>query len=98
MATLLRMGEIDDGESMKSLMLIGALSGSFIGAAFSLNREDSWPTIIWHACAAAYLGGLLLRWWGHAWRKSLAQSIEERKHAASTTLNAVNAIPKTAKS
>ena len=84
---------------MKSLILIGALSGSFIGIAFSVSREDSGATTLWHACAAAYLGGLLMRGWGRAWRKSLAESIEERKNAPATpSLNPLNAIPKTAKS
>ena len=83
---------------MKSLMLIGALSGFLIRLVFSMAREDSWPTTLWHACVAAYVGSLLMRWWGHAWRKSLAQSIEERKNAPAPSLNPLNAIPKTAKS
>lgn len=79
-------------------MLIGALCGSLIGIVFSLSREDSWPTTLWHACAGAYVGSLLMRWWGHAWRKSLAESIEERKNAPAPSLNPLNAISKTAKS
>jgi hypothetical protein len=83
---------------MKSLMLIGAFTGCFIGFIFGLRQEESWPTMLWHASAGAYLGGLLMRWWGHAWRKSLAESLEERQNAPSTPLNPLNAIHKTAKS
>jgi hypothetical protein len=83
---------------MKSLMLIGALCGCFIGAVFSFSREDALSTTLWHACAAAYLGSLLMRWWGRAWRKSLTESLEERQNSSPTHINSLNAIPKTAKS
>jgi hypothetical protein len=88
----------DDGEVMKSLLLIGAFCGTLIGVVFGVIREDSIETTFWHACAAAYLGALLMRWWGHAWRKSLTQSLEERKNPSPTTLNPLNAVQKTAKS
>lgn len=84
---------------MKSLMLIGAITGFLIGTSVSLSQGDSWGTTLWHASAAAYLTGALLRWWGHAWRKNLAESLEKREHAPATApLKPLNAIPKTAKS
>ncbi len=83
---------------MKSLMLIGALLGFFIGTAFSLAQADAWPATLWHACAAAYLGSLMLRWWGHAWRKSLALSLEEKERAPQPPPSkTINPIPKPAR-
>jgi hypothetical protein len=64
---------------MKSLLLIGGLLGFGIGFAFSWMRENAWPSTLWHACLSAYLTGLLLRWWGRAWFKSLNASINERR-------------------
>ena len=103
MATLLLIAVTNDGQRMKSLMLIGALTGFLIGAAFSLSQGNSLATTLWHASAAAYGASLLSRWWGHAWRKSLTLSLEERQHAAAhaaqaTPLKPLNALPKTAKS
>ena len=82
---------------MKSLMLIGALTGFLTGVAFSLSEGNSWATTLWHACAAAYAATLLMRWWGRAWRKSLAQTLEERQNASETPLNPLNALPQTSK-
>jgi hypothetical protein len=78
-------------------MLIGAFAGFLIAAAFSMAQDNAWPTTLWHASAAAYAGSLLMRWWGHAWRKSLAETIEEREHAAAAPVNTLNTLPKTSK-
>jgi hypothetical protein len=56
---------------MKLLLLIGGLLGFGIGLIFGWAQESAWPSCLWHACIAAYVGGLLLRWWGRAWRKNL---------------------------
>ncbi len=72
---------------MKVLLLIGALLGFGIGLIFSWVEESSWPSCLWHACLAAYLAGLLLRWWGRAWRKNLAEALGETQlHSTSTGL------------
>jgi hypothetical protein len=65
---------------MRSLLLLGGLLGFVIGLAFSWAQQSPWPSCLWHACAAAYLAGFVLRWWGHAWRKSLEQSFLERQN------------------
>jgi len=65
---------------MKFLLLIGGLSGFGIGLIFSWMQENSWPSTLWHASLGAYLGGMLMRWWGSAWEKSLADAIREREN------------------
>jgi len=64
---------------MKILLLIGGLLGFSIGLLFSWAEQGSGPTCLWHACAAAYLTAVLMRWWGAAWRKSLEDSLRERQ-------------------
>jgi hypothetical protein len=65
---------------MKLLLLIGGLLGFGIGFAFSWVKQNAWPSILLHACAGAYLGGLLFRWWGRTWLKSLAAAADERRN------------------
>lgn len=72
---------------MKLLMLIGAVMGFGLGLFFSLVKECSWPSVLWRACAAAYLAALMLRWWGRRWEKNLRLALIERQateDAAST--------------
>ena len=63
---------------MKIFMILGGLFGFVIGLACSWAEQNSWPTILWHASAAAYLTGLLLRWWGRVWINGLYQAATER--------------------
>ncbi|HZM03963.1 MAG TPA: hypothetical protein VFC44_13205 [Candidatus Saccharimonadales bacterium] len=63
---------------MKVLLLIGALLGFAVGFLFSWAEESSGSTCLWHACLAAYLTSLLMRWWGGAWRKGLEEALRER--------------------
>jgi hypothetical protein len=69
---------------MKVLLLIGGLLGFGIGLIFSWAQESSWPSCIWHACLAAYAAGLMLRWWGRAWRKNLEIVLSENQPSASS--------------
>jgi hypothetical protein len=64
---------------MKALLLIGGLLGFGIGLIFSWAQESAWPSCLWHGCLAAYFGGLLLRWWGRAWRKNLAMALSDNQ-------------------
>jgi hypothetical protein len=68
---------------MKSLLLIGGLLGFGIGLLFSWAGESPWPASLWHACLAAYVTGVLLRWWGGAWRRSLEAALRERQSMSS---------------
>ncbi len=56
---------------------------------FSTLQGNSLPTSVWHGFLAAYLGALLLRWWGRTWRKSLAQSLQEREEAENAVMPAI---------
>jgi hypothetical protein len=64
---------------MKQLLLIGGLLGFSIGLLFSWAEQNPGPTCLWHACLAAYLTALMLRWWGEAWRKNLVNAMRERQ-------------------
>ena len=69
---------------MRLLMIFGGLLGFLIGICFGIAQSSTWPSVIWRASVAAYLGGLLLRWWGRVWARSLA----EANHLRGTTLSA----------
>ena len=56
---------------MKLMMMLGGLLGFGIGLTFGLAQESAWPAVIWRSSAAALCAGLLLRWWGKLWIKSL---------------------------
>jgi hypothetical protein len=80
---------------MKFLLLIGGLLGFAIGLIFSWAQKSAWPTSLWHACVAAYLASLMMRWWGRAWRKNLEESLRERQSAgASENLSSSPAVSK----
>ena len=64
---------------MKILLLIGALLGFSIGLLFSWAEQSSAAACLWHACLAAYLTAILMRWWGDAWRRSLVEAVRERR-------------------
>jgi hypothetical protein len=74
---------------MKSLLLVGGILGWGVGMGFSFIQGNSLPACLWHGCLAAYFSALLMRWWGRAWRKSLAQSLQEREEAENAVLPAV---------
>jgi len=65
---------------MKSLILLGGLIGFGIGVGFGLMQEKTMPSIMLHACVATYVSGMLLRWWGRVWIKSVQQANQERHH------------------
>lgn len=67
---------------MKMMMLTGAAIGFGVGITFSLLRESPWPTVVWHACVAAYLAGMMFRWWGRHWTKNLRLALIEKQAAA----------------
>lgn len=81
---------------MKSLMILGGVVGFATGMLFSWAQKGAWPSTLWHACLAAYLAGMLMRWWGNAWRRSLAASLNERQAFANQP--AASSQPKATKS
>jgi hypothetical protein len=66
---------------MKLLLVIGGLLGFLIGYLFSWAEQSSGPACLWHACLAAYLTAVMVRWWGDAWRKGLIESMRERQNS-----------------
>jgi hypothetical protein len=67
---------------MKMMMLTGAALGFAVGVTFSLLRQSTWPTVVWHACIAAYVAGMMFRWWGRHWTRNLRLALVEKQAAA----------------
>ncbi len=65
---------------MKSLMILGGMIGLVIGLAFGLAHRSPWPDALWRAAAAALAAGVMMRWWGRVWIKSL-RAAHEQQHA-----------------
>lgn len=63
-------------------MALGGLLGFGIGLVLGYAQQSEWPSILWRAAVAAYLAGLLMRWWGSAWISALRQNHQERLAAA----------------
>ena len=51
--------------------------GFVTGIGLGLLREKSLCSIILHACVVMYVGGLLMRWWGRVWIRSLQYANEK---------------------
>lgn len=66
---------------MKSMMILGALSGFVLGAGCSLAGDCAGSTVFWHATVAALVGGLLARWCGRMWLTGLAEALEHQRRA-----------------
>ncbi len=67
---------------MKMMMLSGAALGFAVGITFSLLRASPWPTVVWQACVAAYVSGMMFRWWGRQWTRNLRLALIEKQMAA----------------
>lgn len=63
-------------------MMLGGLIGFGIGIFFGLLQESSWASIFWQAAVAAYIAGLLMRWWGRVWLTCLKEVQLEQRTAA----------------
>ena len=63
---------------MKSLMLLGGWIGLGIGLLFGLADNGQRPDTLWRACAAALMGGVMLRRWGRVWMRSLREAGAKR--------------------
>jgi hypothetical protein len=63
---------------MKALMLLGGMIGLAIGLGFGLAGRSPWPDALWRGAAAALAAGVMLRWWGRVWIKSLRAAHEQR--------------------
>ena len=66
---------------MKSMMILGSITGFVLGAGSSLAADCTASTAFWHACVTALVGGILARWCGRMWLTGLADAIEKQRHA-----------------
>lgn len=64
-------------------MILGGLIGFLIGITFGLAQGSAWPAVLWRSSAAALIAGLLLRWWGRMWVRSLRQAQQDKLAAPS---------------
>ncbi len=67
----------EDYVTMKRMMLTGAILGFASGIGLAWHNGLPMQEAFWHACIGAYLGGMLLRWWGSIWFRGLRQSYQE---------------------
>jgi len=66
---------------MKSMMILGAISGFILGVGCSMAGDCPGSTVFWHATVAALAGGLLARWCGRMWLTGLADALEQQRRA-----------------
>lgn len=64
---------------MKAIMILGANVGFVLGFLASIQGGCSGAVALWHACAAALVGGVLSRWWGRVWFQELNSMLEQRR-------------------
>ena len=58
---------------MKLLMTAGAIFGFLGSLSLGVANDGEWGAVLWRAMAAAFVCGLMLRWWGRLWLKCLAK-------------------------
>lgn len=74
---------------IRTLMLLGALTGFAIGVGFGLARQGDTKWIFLKACVAAYLAALLMRWWGRIWIRSIREMHQEQSELEKATQDEV---------
>jgi len=62
-------------------MLCGAMVGFCLGLALGYAGRAEWPSMLWRACAAAAVLGVLMRWWAKVWFQGFRTSLLERRAA-----------------
>ena len=63
---------------MKLMMIFGGMLGFVMGITLGLAQESSWPEVLWRASGGALAAGLLMRWWGGLWVRSLKEAHLDR--------------------
>jgi hypothetical protein len=63
---------------MRLLMLLGGFIGFLIGVLLGAAQGSAWPGVLWRSSVAAFLAGVVLRWWGKVWARNLQEAQRER--------------------
>ena len=63
---------------IRTLMILGALTGFSIGIGFGLARQGDAKWVFLKACIAAYAAAILMRWWGRIWIRSIREMHQEQ--------------------
>ena len=63
---------------MKKFMITGGLLGFSIGLVSGFLQECDGPSVLWRASVAAFVAGILMRWWGRLWAQSVQEVCEQR--------------------
>lgn len=66
---------------MKSMMILGAITGFVLGAGSSMAGDCTSSTVFWHASVTALVGGILARWCSRIWLTGLADALEQQRRA-----------------
>ena len=59
-------------------MILGGLVGFVTGMGFGFAGHGDWISILCKACIAAYLTGLMMRWWARIWVRCLKDAFKEQ--------------------
>ena len=70
---------------MRLLMLLGGFIGFLIGVLMGAAQGSAWPGVLWRSSVAALLAGVVLRWWGKVWARSLQEAQRERQRQPAPT-------------
>ena len=77
---------------MKSVMILGAMTGFILGAGSSMAGGCSSSTTFWHASVTALGAGILARWCSRMWLTGLADALDKKRRArAQAAENKTNA-------
>ena len=80
---------------MKKMMILGGLVGFLIGMGFGFASQNDWVIVLLKACIAAYLAGLMMRWWARMWVRCLRDAFKEKLSQQETASKIPNEMKET---
>ncbi len=69
--------------------------GFLIGMGFGFASQNDWVIILLKACIAAYLAGLMMRWWARMWVRCLRDAFKEKLSQQETASKIPNEMKET---
>ena len=69
--------------------------GFLIGMGFGFAGQNDWLTLLLKACIAAYLAGLMMRWWARMWVRCLRDAFKEKLSQQETASKIPNEMKET---